>query len=63
MCDVTLQDEACQEQLAMCSDELLESYMETGGITDEQLADAVAQRTIFPCCFGSALKMEGIQNF
>ena len=61
--DVTLQDEACQEQLAMCSDELLESYMETGGITDEQLADAVAQRTIFPCCFGSALKMEGIQEF
>ncbi len=36
---------------------------ETGGITDEQLADAVAQRTIFPCCFGSALKMEGIQEF
>ena len=60
--DFSLCDEQLQEQLAMCSDELLDTYMEAGSIPKEQIAEAVSQRILFPCCFGSALKMEGIQE-
>lgn len=60
--DFSQRNEQFGEQLALCSDELLDAYMETGSISDEQLVKAVAQRTVFPCCFGSALKMEGIRE-
>ena len=54
--------DAFYEQAAVCGDELLESFLDRGHIPDELLKKAVANREIFPCCFGSALKMDGVDR-
>ena len=56
--DVTNPAEA--EDLALCSEELLETVMEGLSPTDEQLARAVSRRELFPCFFGAALRLEGV---
>ena len=50
------------DELALCNEELLETV--TGGLspTDRQLARAVSKRELFPCVFGSALKLEGVDE-
>ena len=50
------------ENLSLCSEELLEEYLETGGLKDSSLATAISSRRIFPCYFGSALKLEGVEE-
>ena len=54
--------DAFYEQAAVCGDELLESFLDRGHIPDELMKKAVANREIFPCCFGSALKMDGVDR-
>ena len=49
-----------EENAALCDEALLESYLSDGGISDGNLQGLIAQRKIFPCCFGSALKLQGI---
>ncbi len=56
-----VKDEAFYEKLAMCGDALMEEYLSNGKISDSLLADAVANRSLFPCMFGSALKLNGIE--
>ena len=56
-------DEVFYEQLSMCDETLLEAYIDTGHIKTEQISRAVKRRKIFPCYFGSALKLEGIEQF
>ncbi len=51
------------EEAAMCSESLMEEYLETGVLSMENIRKAVLNRYIFPVCFGSALKMEGIKEF
>ena len=51
------------EAIAVCDEELLESYLATGGLDTALVGKAVAERRIFPCWFGSALKAEGIGEF
>jgi len=51
------------ENAAMCDEELMEKYLASGEIEHEDIVKAVAERRIFPCCFGSALKMDGIERF
>ncbi len=51
------------ENLAVCDDAMLEEYLETGKIAKDTVRRAVAERKIFPCWFGSALKAEGITEF
>lgn len=55
--------ESSAEQIAMCDERLLEEYLETGSIDLEKIPDGVAARKIFPCYFGSALKMDGVEQF
>ena len=55
-------DEAWMEQAAMCGEELLEEFLDTGTIADESLSRAIAERRIFPCYCGSALRQEGIDE-
>ncbi len=50
------------ETLAMCDETLLDSYMENGALDVSEIAGAVAMRKVFPCYFGSALKLEGVQE-
>lgn len=55
--------EARNEQLAMCSEPLLEEFLETGSVSERQIEEAIAARKVFPCYFGSALKMDGVELF
>ncbi len=55
--------EKMAESAAMCDEALLECYLENGTIPREQLQRVVAQRKLFPCCFGSALKLDGVDRF
>ena len=41
----------------------LEHYLETGEIEDEAVRTLIRERKLFPCCFGSALKMQGVEEF
>ena len=50
------------EAIAVCDEDVLEMYMESGEISDETIADLVYERKLFPCYFGSALKNEGIDK-
>ena len=52
-----------EESIAMCDEELLTSFLETGNLTDKQISSAISRRQVFPCLFGSALKLEGIGEF
>ena len=51
------------EIMAMSKESLLEQYLDSGIITKEQIKKAIKERGIFPCYFGSALKMEGVEEF
>lgn len=50
------------EQAAVSDERLLEQYLETGKIRAQDLADAIRTRTIFPCFWGSALKLTGVEE-
>ena len=58
----TTSDEEIAEAAAMCDEALLETYLETGIVTDANLRGLVEHRRIFPCCFGSALKLKGVDT-
>ena len=45
------------ENIAMCEENLLESFLETGTIAKKDVAELILERKLFPCFFGSALKM------
>lgn len=51
------------EDIAMQSETAMESYLESGTIPDETIQEMIAERALFPCFFGSALKMDGIDEF
>ena len=51
------------EAAAMCDEALLETYLETGTVTRGNLRGLIAKRRLFPCCFGSALKVKGVEEF
>lgn len=48
------------EMVAMCQEQLLTEYMDTDCISTESIQRAIVERCIFPCFYGSALKLEGI---
>ncbi len=57
-----LNDEDVKENLAVKDDDLLEKLLETGDITAEDAAKLFSKRKAFPCFFGSALKLEGVET-
>lgn len=60
--DFSLPRPALEEEAAMCSEALMEAYLETGSLSDAGIAKAIQSRKLFPVYFGSALKLEGIQD-
>ena len=50
------------ENIAVCEEDLLETYLETGIVEDRDIARLIVQRKIFPCYFGSALKEKGVKD-
>ena len=55
--------EKIAENAALCDEALLESYLGTGTVTQGNLQALVENRKLFPCCFGSALRLEGVEEF
>ena len=54
-------DAVC-EAAAMCDEALLETYLETGIVTEGNIRELIANRRLFPCCFGSGLKLTGVED-
>ena len=52
--------DADPETLALCSEGLMADYLARGALSDRAMAEAIAGRELFPCYFGSALRLEGI---
>ena len=60
--DFSEEADARNENLAMCDEKVLETYLEKGTVTDEQVRRMITGRKVFPCFFGSALKLTGVQE-
>ena len=60
--DFSADPEEINEACAMCDEALLETYLETGEVTQNNIRALVQQRKVFPCCFGSALKLRGVEE-
>lgn len=59
--DAALTD-AQQEAIAVCDDAVLEDYLETGSLTDATVQRLIKARKVFPCYFGAALKLDGVDD-
>lgn len=60
--DFNLPDDELNENIALCDETLLEKY-ENDALDKIDVASAVKNRKIFPCMFGSALKLDGVDAF
>lgn len=58
-----LRDDEFSEQIAVCDEQLLERYLEGQEIAKSDVVDLIEMRKVFPCYFGSALKLEGVSEF
>lgn len=50
------------EQIAMADERLLDTYLDSGMVETEDIIEAILDRKIFPCFWGSALKLSGVQE-
>ena len=48
------------EALALCDENLMDRMLDAGQLQDADLISAIARRHVFPCWFGAALKLEGV---
>ena len=60
--DFTANPEEIQENAALCDEALLESYLTGGIVTEGNIRGLIWERKLFPCCFGSGLKLTGIDT-
>lgn len=60
--DFTLPDDELNENIALCDDVLLEKY-EEDSLDKQDVILAIKNRKVFPCMFGSALKLDGVDAF
>ena len=47
------------EEISLCDEELLESFLEKGSLDDTEIGSLIVERKLFPVIYGSALKQEG----
>lgn len=59
----TKRDTHFYEEAAVCSEDALEEFLETGRLKKEMLQELFLERQLFPCFFGSALRLEGVKEF
>lgn len=52
--------ESFYEQIALTGEAVLEKFLETNVVPDEDITELIAQRKVYPCFFGSALKLMGV---
>ncbi|KRL77208.1 elongation factor G [Secundilactobacillus paracollinoides] len=54
--------EMVYEDVAMQNDTVLDTYLETGDLTDDTVRQMIKRREVFPCYFGAALKVDGVDG-
>ena len=50
------------DEVAGKDEELIEEFLATDTLTDDSITDAIRKRLVFPCFFGSALKLKGVED-
>ena len=50
------------EALALCDERLMDAMLESGELTAENIIPAIARRHVFPCWFGAALRLDGVDE-
>ena len=60
--DGSLDPDAFAEALAMQSEEAMDVYLENGEVPADLITAMIARRQVFPCLFGSALKLQGVDE-
>jgi small GTP-binding protein len=55
--------EILYDQIAMCDEKVMENFIETGEIKSIDISKLIKSRKVFPCYFGSALKLDGVKEF
>lgn len=55
--------ETAAEEIAMLDEALINDYLEKGSVSRDSVKELIAQRKLFPCYFGSALKLQGMEQF
>lgn len=61
MCvDFTLPEDELQEHLAMCSEDAMDKYLSAGELSQDDITGLIARRELFPCFFGSGLRLDGV---
>ena len=57
-----IQPDEFYQELAVCDEAVMEAYFENGIINTEEISQLVENRKVFPCYFGSALKLKGVKK-
>lgn len=60
--DGSLEPDAFAEALAMQSEEAMNAYLEEGEVPEKVVASMIAKEQVFPCLFGAALKLQGVDE-
>ena len=60
--DFSVPSDQLAEAAARCDETVLDAYMQTGQVSLGQIRELVIKRKLFPCCFGSALKLQGVDT-
>ena len=61
--DFTAEYEDIAENTALCCEDLMDKYLEKGSVDKSNIVQAISDRRVFPCFFGSALKIQGVDEF
>ena len=59
---VDMVEEDAYEQIALCEEVLLDKFLENGKLSENDIKEVFKSRKVFPCFFGSALKLDGVRN-
>jgi len=58
-----LDEDSFFEEVAMCDERVLDDYLHTGYTDIDVIRSLIIERKVFPCFFGSALKLDGVEDF
>lgn len=61
--DFSEEDDDFYENIALCDESSMEKYMENGDLSTEEISVLIKKRKVFPCFFGSALRLSGVSEF
>lgn len=61
--DFSEKNEDFYENISLCDEASMEKYMEEGALSTKEISVLIKNRKVFPCFFGSALRLSGVSEF